>query len=87
MPFCEALAYKRSTGVRTMRSFQGSGLPYQPMKKTLAWASGFGRQSLGRSLHTPPQGTVGGHQPPLGLPSGSSLTPHPRVRSVSPEGR
>jgi GNAT superfamily N-acetyltransferase len=36
VPFYQALAYTRSTGVRTMRSFQSSGLPYQPMKKTLA---------------------------------------------------
>ena len=36
VPFYQALAYKRSTGVRTMRSFQGSGLPYQPMHKALA---------------------------------------------------
>ncbi len=36
VPFYQALAYKRSTGVRTGRSFQGSGLPYQPMKKALA---------------------------------------------------
>ena len=36
VPFYQALSYKRSTGVRTGRSFQGSGLPYQPMKKTLA---------------------------------------------------
>jgi GNAT superfamily N-acetyltransferase len=36
LPFYQALGYQRSTGVRTGRSFQGSGLPYQPMKKTLA---------------------------------------------------
>ena len=36
VPFYQALAYKRSTGVRTGRSFQGSGLAYQPMKKALA---------------------------------------------------
>jgi GNAT superfamily N-acetyltransferase len=36
VPFYQALGYKRSTGVRTMRSFQSSGLPYQPMKKALA---------------------------------------------------
>jgi GNAT superfamily N-acetyltransferase len=36
VPFYQALAYKRSTGVRTMRSFQSSGLPYQPMKKAIA---------------------------------------------------
>jgi len=35
LPFYEALGYQRSTGVRTGRSFQGSGLPYQPMKKIL----------------------------------------------------
>jgi len=35
VPFYQALSYKRSTGVRTGRSFQGSGLPYQPMKKVL----------------------------------------------------
>jgi len=34
--FYEALGYKRSTGARTTRSFEGSGLPYQPMIKTLA---------------------------------------------------
>lgn len=33
--FYEALGYRRSTGVRTMRSFRGSGLPYQPMTKSL----------------------------------------------------
>jgi ABC-type molybdate transport system substrate-binding protein len=36
VPFYQAMAYKLSTGVRTTRSFQGSGLAYQPMKKTLA---------------------------------------------------
>lgn len=36
VPFYRALGYRRSTGVRTGRSFQGSGLPYQPMRKTLA---------------------------------------------------
>lgn len=35
-PFYQALGYRRSTGVRTGRSFQGSGLHYQPMKKRLA---------------------------------------------------
>ena len=35
VPFYQALGYRRSTGVRSMRSFQGSGLPYQPMRKTL----------------------------------------------------
>lgn len=36
VPFYRALGYRRSTGVRTGRSFQGSGLSYQPMRKTLA---------------------------------------------------
>lgn len=35
VPFYQAMGYRRSTGVRTGRSFQGSGLPYQPMRKTL----------------------------------------------------
>lgn len=36
VPFYRTLGYRRSTGLRTGRSFQGSGLPYQPMRKTLA---------------------------------------------------
>jgi GNAT superfamily N-acetyltransferase len=36
VPFYQALSYQRSTGVRVGRSFQGSGFPYQPMKKVLA---------------------------------------------------
>lgn len=36
VPFYRALGYRRSTGTRTGRSFQGGGLPYQPMRKTLA---------------------------------------------------
>lgn len=35
VPFYQALGYKRTTGVRTMHSFSGSGLAYQPMKKIL----------------------------------------------------
>jgi len=35
VPFYQAMGYRRSTGVRTGRSFEGSGLPYQPMRKTL----------------------------------------------------
>jgi GNAT superfamily N-acetyltransferase len=34
-PFYQAVGYKKSTGVRSMRTFDGEGLPYQPMKKTL----------------------------------------------------
>lgn len=33
--FYQALGYRRSTGVRTMASFEGRGLPYQPMGKSL----------------------------------------------------
>jgi GNAT superfamily N-acetyltransferase len=35
VPFYLALGYERSTGVRPMRSFEGGGLVYQPMKKQL----------------------------------------------------
>jgi GNAT superfamily N-acetyltransferase len=39
VPFYLALGYKRSTGLRSGRSFEGRGLPYQPMKKLLACAA------------------------------------------------
>jgi GNAT superfamily N-acetyltransferase len=35
VPFYLALGYKRSTGVRSGWSFEGRGLPYQPMRKVL----------------------------------------------------
>ncbi len=35
VPFYQAMGYRKSTGVRTGRSFEGRGLPYQPMKKVL----------------------------------------------------
>ncbi len=35
VPFYQAMGYKRTTGVRHMHSFEGEGLPYQPMKKVL----------------------------------------------------
>ena len=35
VPFYRALGYQRTTGVRAMHSFEGVGLPYQPMKKVL----------------------------------------------------
>jgi predicted N-acetyltransferase YhbS len=35
VPFYSAMGYVRSTGVRTGRSFEGTGLPIQPMKKVL----------------------------------------------------
>lgn len=35
VPFYLAMGYKRTTGVRQMSSFDGRGLEYQPMKKTL----------------------------------------------------
>lgn len=34
-PFYLAIGYRRTTGVRLMTSFDGAGLPYQPMKKIL----------------------------------------------------
>lgn len=33
--FYQAVGYKKSTGVRRMRSFEGEGLMYQPMRKAL----------------------------------------------------
>jgi GNAT superfamily N-acetyltransferase len=35
VPFYLAMGYKRTTGVRRMGTFEGQGLPYQPMKKVL----------------------------------------------------
>jgi GNAT superfamily N-acetyltransferase len=35
VPFYLAMGYKRSTGVRSGWSFEGRGLPYQPMRKVL----------------------------------------------------
>ena len=36
VPFYQAMGYKKSTGVRKMKSFEGEGLEYQPMKKVLS---------------------------------------------------
>jgi len=35
VPFYQAMGYRRTTGARAMRSFEGRGLQYQPMKKVL----------------------------------------------------
>jgi GNAT superfamily N-acetyltransferase len=35
IPFYQAMGYKKSTGLRNGRSFEGEGLIYQPMKKVL----------------------------------------------------
>jgi GNAT superfamily N-acetyltransferase len=35
VPFYLAMGYKRSTGVRSSQSFEGRGLPIQPMRKVL----------------------------------------------------
>jgi GNAT superfamily N-acetyltransferase len=35
VPFYQAVGYKKTTGVRAMKSFEGSGFEYQPMKKQL----------------------------------------------------
>ena len=37
VPFYLAVDYKKTTGVRSMKTFDGSGLPYQPMKKILSF--------------------------------------------------
>lgn len=36
VPFYLAMGYKRTTGIRNGWSFEGTGLRYQPMKKTMA---------------------------------------------------
>jgi GNAT superfamily N-acetyltransferase len=38
VPFYIAMGYKRSTGVRSGQSFEGRGLPYQPMRKALEYS-------------------------------------------------
>ena len=35
VPFYQVMGYRKSTGIRSMHSFDGEGLQYQPMKKTL----------------------------------------------------
>ena len=35
VPFYLSVGYKKSTGVRSMHSFEEGGLPYQPMKREL----------------------------------------------------
>lgn len=35
VPFYRAMGYRRSTGLRYSRSFEGRGLPVQPMRKVL----------------------------------------------------
>ncbi|MCP4417300.1 MAG: GNAT family N-acetyltransferase [Chloroflexi bacterium] len=35
VPFYQAVGYKKSTGIRKMRSFEGEGFEYQPMKKII----------------------------------------------------
>ncbi len=36
VPFYKEMGYKRSTGVRSMRIFDGAGFRYQPMRKVLS---------------------------------------------------
>ena len=35
VPFYLSVGYRKSTGVRSMHSFEAGGLPYQPMKKVV----------------------------------------------------
>ena len=35
VPFYQAMGYKKTTGLRNLKSFDGTGLKYQPMKKAL----------------------------------------------------
>ncbi len=39
VPFYQAMGYKKTTGVRKMKSFDGEGFKYQPMKKILSESS------------------------------------------------
>ena len=39
VPFYAAMGYKKSTGVRASRSFDGHGLPTQPMRKVIKASS------------------------------------------------
>jgi GNAT superfamily N-acetyltransferase len=39
VPFYTAMGYRKTTGVRHMKSFEGQGLAYQPMKKRLGLKS------------------------------------------------
>jgi putative acetyltransferase len=43
VPFYIKVGYKRTTGVRSMRIFEGTRFPYQPMKKVLCRSSVDGR--------------------------------------------
>ena len=36
VPFYSAMGYRRSTGVRLGHSFEGTSLPYQPMRKVIS---------------------------------------------------
>jgi len=38
VPFYQEMGYRKTTGVRSGRSFEGTGLMYQPMKKVLTCA-------------------------------------------------
>lgn len=38
VPFYQEVGYRKTTGVRSGRSFEGTGLMYQPMKKVLTCA-------------------------------------------------
>jgi GNAT superfamily N-acetyltransferase len=40
VPFYLAMGYKRSTGVRSSQSFEGRGLPIQPMRKVFKHKTG-----------------------------------------------
>lgn len=36
VPFYQQMGYRKTTGVRRLRSFDGDGLPFQPMQKMVA---------------------------------------------------
>lgn len=45
VPFYAAMGYKKSTGVRESRSFDGRGLPTQPMRKVLKKIGSYSKKS------------------------------------------
>lgn len=57
VPFYLALGYKRTSGIRNGWSFEGTGLKYQPMKKTVAR---FGHDGVERPDTAGPHASQGG---------------------------
>ena len=50
VPFYLTMGYKRSTGVRSSQSFEGHGLPIQPMRKVLEFIGNSSELQLAQGL-------------------------------------